>query len=110
MSVGKTMNTAVMGSYSSCPILRKMAARFPELWESSLISQQDPQKQQEYKEGNKNFPDVFRQYLKERELDEDQLVSAKAKLCFSSVFLARKHTAPSSNDKTVIEFGSCKIL
>ena len=51
-----------------------MAARFPELWESGLISQQDLQKQWEYKEDNENFP--------ERELDEDQLVLPKAKLCF----------------------------
>ena len=59
-----------------------MAARCPELWESGLICQQDPQKRREYKEGKRKFP-----FLKERELDEDQLVPSKAQLCFSSVLL-----------------------
>ena len=39
------------------------------------------------KKGSRNFPNVFRPYLKERELDEDQLVSSKAKFFFSSEFV-----------------------
>ena len=68
-----------------------MAARFPELLKSGMICQQEPQK------GSRNFPNVFRPYLKERELDEDQLVSSKAKFCFVyCICLARKRAAPSS--------------
>ena len=55
-----------------------MAARFSELWGSGLICQQDPQKQLGIK------------YLKETKFNEDQLVSSKAKLCFSSVFFSEE--------------------
>ena len=51
------------------------------------LSTRAAKKQQEYKKGSRNFPNVFRPYLKERELDEDQLVSSKAKFFFSSEFV-----------------------
>ena len=64
-----------------------MAARFPELLKSGLICQQEPPIQKRLQKSSRNFPNVFRPYLKERELDEDQLVSSKAKFIFSSGYV-----------------------
>ena len=60
-----------------------------------------------------------RQYLKGRELDEDQLVSSKAKLCFPSfgktwfpvlsLKVIVQTVSDRSNDKTIIELGFRKI-
>ena len=53
-----------------CLIQRKMAACFPELQESDIIIRQLKLKKSKKTEGNKNFFNVFQQYL-EGELDED---------------------------------------
>ena len=66
-----------------------MAARFPELRESDLIVNKKQKKQQKLKEKPTRISLIFLGNLKEGELDEDRLVSLKAKL-FLSFYLLQK--------------------
>ena len=54
--------------------------RFPELSENDLTCLLDQKNSENTKKATKVAINVFRQYLKDRELDEDQLVSSKEKL------------------------------
>ncbi len=70
-----------------CPIPRKMAAFFPELWESGFNCLHTHKNSRNSKKATKIYLNEFRWYLKDIELDEHQLVPSKAKLRFSSVLL-----------------------
>ncbi len=67
---------------SSVHFQKKLAARFPEMKKSGWICLLGPKNSETTKKLMEIPLIVFRQYLKERELDEDQLVLSKAKLRF----------------------------